>query len=99
MIRTVILLFLAATAAFAQETPLDRLKREAAGRRALPNEKLPDDHITIAAPLHLALRIWIESRLPQDKGLLSQQFRNLESIMQDELDRKSTRLNSSHRCI
>lgn len=86
MIRTVILLFLAATAAFAQETPLDRLKREAASLKALPNEKLPDDHITIAAPLHLALRIWIESRLPQDKGLLSQQFRNLESIMQDELE-------------
>jgi hypothetical protein len=85
MLRTVILLFAAATAVLAQKTAFDRLKREAASLKAVPEEKITDDHVAMAAPLHLALRDWIESRLPEDKGLLSVTFGNLESSMQDEL--------------
>jgi hypothetical protein len=78
MLRTVILLFAAATAVLAQKTAFDRLKREAASLKAVPEEKITDDHVAMAAPLHLALRDWIESRLPEDKGLLSVTFGNLE---------------------
>ena len=72
------------SAIFAQDAALDRLKREAASAKALSEEqqwKVPADKL---AALHLALRDWIESRLPKTE----REFRDpggLETALQGEL--------------
>ncbi len=80
MRRTALGLFVAGTL-FAQPTPFERLKREAASAKTLPADKENHDAVTA---LHSALRDWIESRLPQTPG--PAELRNLETDLQSELE-------------
>jgi hypothetical protein len=58
-------LLLAAAALCGQDAALVRLKREAALVEASAKDKSKEPDVTA---LHRALREWIESRLPEDKG-------------------------------
>jgi hypothetical protein len=64
----------------AQETALDRLKREALAARDLDRESDKDP----TPAIHRALRDWIESRLPADKGWLVSE-RDLDTRVEIEL--------------
>lgn len=76
---------LVASSLFGQVTGFDRLKRESAAVRALSGHDA--NHIPVAAlaPLHLALRDWIESQLPQRSGTTAAEFNALETRLQGEL--------------
>jgi hypothetical protein len=66
--RSGILTLLTATALFGQnDAALDRLKREVALVKTSPREQNGETNVSA---LHRALREWIESRLPQDRGHL-----------------------------
>jgi hypothetical protein len=85
---------LAAGALLGQETAFDRLKREAARIQALASgESAPDMNAAALAPLHLALRDWIESQLPQKAGATPDEFRSLETALQRTL--RDARLDGS----
>jgi hypothetical protein len=85
MHRVVALAF-AATALFGQDPALERLKREAENAKVAPEDKdAQADDFARVAPLHRALRDWIESRLPADKASIRGSFSNLELEMQKEL--------------
>jgi hypothetical protein len=75
VMRRALLLLWIGSALFAQETPLARLKREAAHAK---EAKRPGD-------LHAALRDWIESHLPGDKATLGESLSYSESTMRREL--------------
>jgi hypothetical protein len=72
---------MAASGSMAQTDPLERLKSEVARVKALPDEKADGE----AATIHRALRDWIESRLPGDKGLLHVAMPRAEAVMRSEL--------------
>src|SRR5579863_6343309 len=85
MHRAAVLAF-ALSALFGQDTALERLKREAANAKVAPDDKdARDDDFTRVAPLHRALRDWVESRLPADKASVHGSFSNLELDMKKEL--------------
>jgi hypothetical protein len=77
--RAIVFLLLACCLS-AQETALDRLKREALAARKLDR----DSDANPAPALHRALRDWIESRLPANKALLETE-RNLDTTLETEL--------------
>jgi hypothetical protein len=79
--RRVFLGLFVAGALFAQPTPFERLKREAASAKALPSDK---DNRDAVMALHAALRDWIESRLPQTPGIA--ELHNLETDLKGELE-------------
>jgi hypothetical protein len=82
----VVVLALAVSALFGQDTASERLKREAARVKAYRQEKgATDEHPALVASLHQALRDWIESRLPADKASMPDSFCGLESALQWEL--------------
>src|SRR5580692_10945080 len=82
----VVVLALAVSALFGQDTASERLKREAARVKAYRQEKgATDEHPALLASLHQALRDWIESRLPADKASMPDSFCGLESALQWEL--------------
>src|SRR5689334_274947 len=64
----------------AQETALDRLKREALAARDLDRDSDKEP----SPALHRALRDWIESRLPANNGMLETE-RYLDTKLENEL--------------
>src|SRR5579863_7256635 len=74
--RRLVILLIAVSALCAQETPLTRLKREA--ERSKSSKEV--------TAVHAALRDWIESRLPADKGALDVEFPSLEGAMTKDLE-------------
>ena len=83
--RIALAVLLMAGALCAQATPLDRLKHEAANVKALSGKDHAKSGFGIhLAALHLALRDWIESRLPQTAGTAGQ-FGYIERALQGEL--------------
>lgn len=82
--RWALVFLFAAGSLFGQDAALVRLVREAERvKAASPDAQIesPD----IVAPLHLALREWIESRLPKNKGRLDVEFSSLQTSMEAEL--------------
>ena len=75
---------MAASALFAQDAALDRLKKEAASLRALSKDQQWKVTTEGLAPLHSALRDWIESRLPKNGHELRDPT-GLEATLQGEL--------------
>jgi hypothetical protein len=73
--HAVLVAWLAAGVLLGQQTPLDRLKREAARMKAGDGE---------VKALHLALRDWIEAHLPPS-ARTPVEFRNVEETLQREL--------------
>jgi len=84
--RSAILMLVAAAVLSGQDdVALFRLKHEAAQvKTAVKDAKDARDEPSVTA-LHRALREWIESRLPTDKGLLSVKSASLESSLQADL--------------
>jgi hypothetical protein len=82
-----IILLLALSSLPAQESPLDHVKQEAERLKALQEKDTDQDLTKTITPLHLALRTWIESHLPGDRGLLLREFGALETTLQSELTR------------
>lgn len=77
---------LAACALLGQDAAFDRLKGEAARMRALSSGMdTREFHAGALAPLHLALRDWIESQLPQKAGTAAGEFRSLEAALRGKL--------------
>ena len=60
----IVLLALAVSALFGQETPLDRLKREAVRAKSVSGKDTTYEPALHVAAVHIALRDWAESRLP-----------------------------------
>ena len=78
--RTILILLLAAFPALAQETAMARLKREASSFKS----SAPDQFPARLANLHLALRDWIESRLPRTATSVGE-LKDLEAALADDL--------------
>jgi hypothetical protein len=82
MYRAVLLLLLA-SGLFGQDAAFERLKTQATQlKNQTPDEK---DPVAQIAPLHLALRDWIESHLPPDKPSIAGTFSNIEGGLQAQL--------------
>jgi hypothetical protein len=84
--RSVLAGLFVASALFGQTPPFDQLKSEAWRTRALlfaGNGK--DESANVTTPLRLALRDWIESRLPQTLGPTGAELHNLEAGFLGEL--------------
>jgi len=79
-----ILFLLAAGSLFGQSSALERLAHEAERVKSTA-ETSTDDHTATVAPLHVALREWIESRLPKNKERLAVEISNLQASMRAEL--------------
>jgi hypothetical protein len=83
--RTVLVLILAASGLLGQETPLARLKREANRMLALAGEDGAEiESSSQLAAVHLALRDWIGSGLPRNRGITGD-YKSAEVILQSEL--------------
>ena len=72
----------AASVLSGQQSAFERLNREAARTKAASSD---DDHAVAVTPLHLAMRDWIESRLPQERGGTATEFSQLEATLRGEL--------------
>lgn len=84
--RSVLAGLFVASALFGQVAAFDRLQAEAAKTKALFLAKDSLDEPALAAiPLHVALRDWIESRLPQTPGPTGADLHNLESALRVQL--------------
>lgn len=83
--RWVTVFLFAAGSLFGQNPALVRLAHEAE-RVKTSAESSADDHTVEVAPLHRALREWIESRLPKNKERLAAEFSSLQASMKGELD-------------
>jgi hypothetical protein len=82
--RGMLMGLLVASALFGQDTPFDRLKREATRTRTLTSEKEKHEPAIAVAALHAALRDWIEAQLPQRQGATADLSR-LEATLQNSL--------------
>lgn len=82
--RWALVFLFAAGSLLGQDAALVRLVREAQRVKASA-EGSAETHVTLTA-LHLALREWIESRLPKNKERLGVEFSSLQASMDAELD-------------
>jgi hypothetical protein len=84
--RRVLVGLFAASMLFGQATAFDRLQQEAARTKSLlATKESLDEQAANVIPLHIALRDWIESRLPQTLGPTGAELRNLETSLQVQL--------------